>query len=165
MNYISCRQKIILCHNYDDVVPIDLEDVPCLGAKETIGLALFSYDSYMGNTLEEITSLALQLCPQFSEQEIENALNRGIQTGAFQALRPPCIDWCAPMPPTRYTFAAMMDKNSVNAGLVRYLTGLAGGTCGRLFPRFFKKYTDPVDRSFRLYKCDMPNGDGGIIQN
>jgi len=128
-----------------------------------IGLVLFSYDSINGNTLEEIVDLSTQLCPDITPEEIENELNMGIRSGAFRTLRPPCINWCEGLPPTRYTFSENMDSQSANIPLVRYLTGLAGGTCGRIFPRFFKKYRDPVDRSFRLYKCDMPNGDGGIV--
>jgi hypothetical protein len=157
-NFVSCFQKINLVNDYSNVEPIDLNNVPCDTPGEAIVLALFSMDNTNGSTLAEIQTLAAQLCPLVTAAEIETRLEAGLQTGLFRALRPSCINWLAPMPPTRYTFNKAMDQYPVNGPLVQYLVGLAGGFCrgeGSLIRRFFNKYVNRVDRTFRLYgQCD-----------
>lgn len=163
--YVSCRQKIKLNNNYDDVIPINLDNVDCTTAQNAIILSLFSYDNPKGNTLQGITDLATNLCPSISSSDIETALNDGLKKGIFRKLRPSVIDWTKPIPDTRYTFSELMDNSRNNQNVVKYLIGLSGGTCGNMFPRFFSKYNDPRDRNFYLYKCDVGCGTGsnGVI--
>lgn len=154
-NYVSCRQKINLVHNYDDVMPIDRNNVPCTSSGEAIMLALFSLDNCYGNTLAEIQTISTQLCPEITAQQIEDRLNEGLNQALLRSLRPPRINWLEPMPAPRYTYNKDMDRYPINESSVRYLIGITGGTCGDLFNTFFNKYKDPVDRTFRLYRNDV----------
>jgi hypothetical protein len=120
-----------------------------------VTLAIFSLCQYYGSTLEDITVTAQQLCPAFSADDFENALMLGIKSGAFVRICPVCIDWCAPRPPTKYSFGAAMDRAAANRATVMYLLGLVGGLMGTHFNKFFLPYKDPKDRRFRLYPSDI----------
>lgn len=153
--YQSCRPIVQLCHNYDDVTPIDLSNAPCDTAAEAVALSIFSLCEQNGSTEDDIIALALQLCPDFTEAQLEGALRRGLNSGLFRTLRPSWICYTEPQQPTRFSFSEMMDRSSANQSVVRYVVGLAGGPCGEFFGMFFKKYRDPQDRTFRLYKRDI----------
>ena len=155
IQYQSCKQLAQLYHDYSDVQPIDLQDVPCDSPTHAVILSLFSLGELYGSTLDSIIQTSQQHCPYFTSDEIQNALQTGIQSGLFRTLRPIVIDYQQPLPPTRYTLSENMDRNNQNQEYVRFLVGLVGGLHGTYYKHYFRPYISYKPRGFKLYKFDF----------
>lgn len=157
VNYLSCKPLIVLHHDYTTVRGINLQDVPCPSPTHAIVLALFSLGELKGSTLASIVQFAQQHCPEFTQQDIESALEQGIRVGLFRTLRPSIINYLEPLPPIRYTFSERMDEQNQNQEYVTFLVGLVGGFNGPNYKFYFKPFVGYKPVGFRLFDWELPD--------
>ena len=153
---ISCRQLIPLLHPYMNILAIDPADNEflCQDTNKTIISALYILNNGAGNTVADIADKCIELCPSVTYNDVETALSLSLKRGLFRSLRPYCIDWCSPLPDTKYTFSESMDRYPINRSYVEYLIALTGGIT--LSPTYGTTGGISVQSTFYAYFLPYP---------